>query len=515
MTSPQTEHNEQKQDEDLPVVSPEQTDDQEKSPEVTLFNLSVDYSPMPNVHMNRGNPLGAPKDKTPLTGTYHLSLPTLEVNEYSKVIEQYPNQKIPLTSQETVQWAHNADMSKHLFLSGGAFNECFKREDSDWKQGLEVGADVLRADRPKFGESSGREMTGEEARLFFRAAISSGDRARIPLYHTGIWIVIKAPTERELEMLELRLAREKVNYGWRSLGHVYSSQQVFFAEALIDFILDHVITTSYYDSTPETLKKLILQPDYMQMVYGLLCAMYPDGHVYEQSCMVDPTKCRHVESGVVSFGKMEFVDNRKFTEFQRQHMRKRNPRSQSKADVERYQSEHQYNRDNVVTLKGDIVVELKVPTLEEYIKSGHGWVNGMIESIDAAFSKELNANERMMAIIRQTNVSALQQYAHWVRQLSDIANDRHIVDRETLEETLADLTGDDVVYDNFTKGVKNYMDRNYICAHGLPKAPCPSCGDTPSEELSRHPHVFPIDLVEVFFTLVAQRLQRMVSRQVQ
>lgn len=512
MTSPQTENNEQNQEEDLPIETPVPNDDLEKSPEVTLFNLSVDYSPMAGVDMNRGNPLGAPRDKTALTGTYHLSLPTLEAEEYSKVIEQYPNLRVPFSSQEAVQWATNADLSKHLFLSGGAFNNCFNREEAEWKQGLVVGSDVLRADRPKFGESSGRELTGEEARLFFRAAISSGDRARIPLYHTGIWITIKAPTERELEMLDLRLAREKVNYGWRSLGHVFSSQQVFFAETLIDFILEHVITTSYYDSAPETLRKVILQPDYMQMVYGLLCAMYPDGHMYEQSCMVDPTKCRHVESGVVSFGKMEFVDNRQFTDFQRQHMRKRNPRSQSKADVERYQSEHKYNRDNVVKLKGDIVVELKVPTLEEYIKSGHGWINGMVESIDSAFGKELNANERMMAIIRQTNVSALQQYSHWVRQLSDVSSDRHVVDRETLEETLADLTSDDAIYDNFTKGVKAYMDRNYICAHGLPKMPCPSCGESPSEELSRHPHVFPIDLVEVFFTLVAQRLQRMAIR---
>ncbi len=487
----------------------------EADPEGNSFQ--VRYGPMSNVDLSLMgspfSPLGV-KGFVPTDG--HLDLPSLEVSEYAPVTATYKGYRLA-PNEDSKRWAQSLDQSRHLYLTGDALTDAVHRENSQWQQGLTVGTQNLKPDRPKFAENGTNLLVGEEARLRVRALLNNGSHTRIPLWHTGIWVTIKAPTEAALLELEGRIAQEKISLGRMTNGLIFSSTNFFMASLVTDFIINHISETSYQAKPDEDLRSIILQPDYQQLVWGMLCSIYTDGYQYQQPCMVDPSKCIHVETARLNFGKMSFVDDRGFTQWQREHMRKRNHASQSKDDVTRYQSEHKFNTNSVVTLQeGTLKMELRVPTLSEYFTSGAEWVDQIVQAVDHAFSQTLSEDQRDEEITKQSHVTALQQYAHWIRTITLCfpEGDKHVEDRQTIQDVLADVTSDNGVFKNFFEGTSKYINSIVLNVHGIPKYKCPSCGgEPPSEELRKHPLIFPIDLVSTFFTLVDQRLGRMLPRQ--
>lgn len=474
--------------------------------------INVNYGPNEHVDMSYGSPLRVDPHR-PVDDRYgKVSLSRMAAGEFRELGSKLSKDNIPPDSPEMRNWARAVQQAPSLFMANGAFESSLHREGSEWSQSMRVGAEHIRADKPKFGDNGTTKLVGEEARLRVRAAISAGARVRVPLWASGIWVTIKAATERELCELEERIGQQKIELGWRTDGLVFSNTSVYMADILVDFVLEHVSETSYQYHTVADLKKIILQPDYMQLVWGMLCAIYTDGYTYEQPCMLNPIKCSHVETARLSFGKMSFVDDRAFTDWQRQHMRKRNSASMPKLDVERYQTEHRHNRNNVKKLSDNLSVEFRVPTLDEYLQSGTRWVDGLIASVDEAFSRDMEDTERNAVINKQASVTLLRQYVHWIKMVALDNEDRYIDDQESLEEVIADLTSDDDIFKNFFDGIKTYIDSIIINVHGIPKYPCPACEGNPPDEIMKHPEIYPIDLAEMFFTLVGQRIRRMLTR---
>jgi len=482
-----------------------------QDPQDISTNEYVNYGPNAHVTLDIGSPLNEPLKKSFSPEQDYLNLPPISFSEFGPVTASYKNYKLAINDQ-TSNWRNSAQNVRSMYVQGDAFGTSFERDNSDWRQSVEVGTENIRADRPKFPEATGNLLSGEAARLRIRSILSAGSHTRVPLYHSGIWITIKAPTEAELLELDARIAQEEIELGRSSAGLVYSSIGVYLASMVVDFILDHVSETSYQTDDMDDLKDVILQPDYQQMVWGMLCSIYPDGYLYQQPCLSNPFKCLHIETARLNFGKMSFVDNNALNDFQKQHIRKRKAGSMSKLDVERYQSEHKFQQHSVVRLHDRLSLELKVPTLREYEESGRDWLSNTIDVVNRAFGKEMSEDERNAAIARQANMTIMQQYSHWVRMISLTKEEIHIEDRDTIQDSLADLTSDDDAFTNFFEGIKTYISKICVNVHGIPKYPCPACNESPSVEMLRHPMVFPIDLVEAFFILVGQRIRRILGR---
>ena len=471
----------------------------------------INYGPNPNVTLNVGSPL-----REPMKGKFepekgYIDIPTMSLPEFRRVTGSYANYKLG-AGEEVRRWQDSASASRALYLKGDPFSSALVDPESQWQQSLTVGTEELRADIPKFIEPTGKRVSGEDARTRIRSILNSGTRLRIPLWHTGIWITVTAPPESALLELDQRIANMKTELGRMTYGFVFSQTSVYLAGAMVDFILEHTNETSYQGEISE-LRSLILQPDYMQMIWGMLGAIYPDGYVYQQPCMVNPFKCGHVETARLHFGKMSLVNNHPFTDFQRQHMRKRKPGTQSPADVQRYQSEHKFMRNAVVQLHPRLALELKVPTLAEYEQAGQDWVDSSIEAVENVFGKDMDENERNQQIKRHANMSTLQQYSHWIRMVTIQPDGIHVEEPKSIQEVLSDLANDDDVFVNFFNGIQKYMDGIMLVVHGVPTTQCPECQEAPTPEQLKHPMVFPIDLSETFFTLVVQRIRRMLARQ--
>jgi hypothetical protein len=109
----------------------------------------------------------------------------------------------------------------------------------------------------------------------------------------------------------------------------------------------------------------------------------------------------------------------------------------------------------------------------------------------------------------------MRQYSQWVESIE--FNSNIIEDKETIESTFSILSSDDNVRDEFIQEVTKYINESTISVIGIPAYDCPNCG-APQEKVegvSTYPklvNILPLEVVQLFFALLAQKIQRIIAR---
>ncbi len=392
------------------------------------------------------------------------------------------------------------------------------REVSLWRQKVQAegpGSVEIGAGRPGLGERKGNApLVGEEALQYMQTMMGTGQLSRIPLWHSGIWINIKAPTEQQLLELERRIANEKITLGRATAGLAYSNMSVYHNAFLFNFVLSLVFDCSISGFTVDKLKQKILLPDLPLLLWGLLCTIYPNGYRYHRPCIADPSVCQHVTEELLDISKLCWTDNLALTQSQRNHMVRKTAKF-TDIELDNYVSQHRYNGKGTVKVKevggNTTAVELRVPSLADYEQSGYSWVEGIVSTTDQAFGSQLGGDERDEYILDQARSTSLRQYAHWLKRIT--FNGTHSIDdRTTLETMIAQLTGDIEASDNFMDGVSQFINDSTISLIALPSYKCPNCqADQKNPEEAKHPHLIPLDIGAIFFTLLGQRTRRLLD----
>lgn len=397
-------------------------------------------------------------------------------------------------------------------IRGGSFSSAMAREDSDWRQKVEHEGTKIGPSRPRFGNSPDGVLTGDHAIHRINDVMGLGSMVTIPLWHTGIWVTIKAPSESQLLELERRCNAEKTMLARRTSGMLYSNNGIYIINYLMSFILNHVHDSSLENTTRENLKRVIKITDIQTLAWGMACAIYPKGYDYARPCTANPRQCTHITRGKVNLGKMFFTDTAAVTEHQRKMMTRRNDKFSSE-EIRIYQDDHRRGGDRTVEVDDGIRAVLKVPTLEEYFNSGFKWVDGIYRMLEGALGVSLKQNEREAYVKEQAKLTALQQYSHWVREIQ-IEEDTVIKDRDTLDRVVGTLTGSDTIYTNFLKEIGQYIDDSTLSVIALPRTECPACGKTQRGDVHDdfHPHLLPVNAVNAFFTLLFLKTQGSISR---
>jgi len=181
-------------------------------------------------------------------------------------------------------------------------------------------------------------------------------------------------------------------------------------------------------------------------------------------------------------------------------------------DLKRYEQEHQRGGDFTITLAEGLRAKLHVPTIAQYEKSGFTWVDGIVKLLEGSLGVSLKGKERDDYITDQGRLTALRQYSHWVNRI-EVGEDA-IEDYETIEALLGTLSSDETISKNFFEAVGKYIDDATISVIALPKYQCPACGGEQRADVheKKHPHLLPIDVVRVFFTLLDQRIFKALTK---
>lgn len=441
-------------------------------------------------------------DKHPVPLEERLAFLHVTLAEFLEQLQRYPKGDLD-TGAAAKEWAKAVKEGAPHHFSGQSFDASTSRTDALWRQTVDHDGVSLSAGIPRLGDAKGTKLTGDRALMRVTAAAGLGAVVQVPLWHTGIWLTLKAPSDGELLELDRRIAMEKIALGRDTNGMVYSNESVYLMTHLVNFALGRVYDGTVSDISIPALKNLILTPDYPVLIWGLLCTIYPNGYPMARPCTADPIKCQHVVKEIVNVSKLLWVDNRALTDGQRRHMAQRT-KVFSPEDIARYQEAHTRLAPRTVKINEQLSVLLKVPTLQAYEDAGYRWVDGIVEMVDRAFATPLRGDARESYISEQARVSVLRQYGHWVAQVV-VDGEEIIDDQETLERILSTWSSDDDITNTLLVGVGEYIDHTAITLVAVPKYNCPSCG-APIGVNAKHPHLIPLEVSRVFFTLLHQRL---------
>lgn len=482
-----------------------------------------------NAECNKGNPSSplSPKDMLRLRPGEALSILPVTNKELEALLTHYEAID-PTKSAAGRNWATTVGAGREAIPRGDIGLEALLRDDSAWRQSVGVthgeGSMELSAGVPPIGEREGRgTLTGDTAMRYLNQVLHRGQYVRVPLWHSGIWTTFRTPAEQELLELERRVANEKITLGRVTNGLAYSNVSIYLNSFLFNFALALVTDATLPSTDLNTLKANIKVTDLPLLLWAMLCTMYPKGYRHLRPCVNNPAACMHIVDELLDLSKLCWTDNSALTEGQRKHMLRRNSKF-TDIELTNFLSAHRNNRYSTIKLDESethlTVVELRVPTLADWERSGTSWVDGIVAKTDAAFGSQLNGDARNQYILDQAATTSLRQYGHWIERIviTDKRNKKQEVidDRETLEETIGHLSGSAHIHDAFFEGLKNYMNDATISQIAIPRYACPACGhdqgevDTP--ETLMHPHLIPLDVATIFFTLLDQRVSLLLGQ---
>lgn len=435
----------------------------------------------------------------------HLTFVNGTLSDLTETGNNHPN--IEIESDANVRkWVQSLERGSANLMRDEPFQPALETEGGDWQQTVDNAGQPLGISRPRFAET-GTVLTGERAVMRMTAALGLGTIHQVPLWHTGIWVSFKAPNESSILELERRVSVAKVTLGRMTNGQVFSNTAVMLINELVDFALQHVYDTNAKEMSPTYLESIVLVTDIPLILWGLASAIYPKGYPYSRSCVNTEKVCNHVFEALLDLSKLLWTNRAVLSEWQIKRMSQRKVRMTDE-DLKRYSEEHKYNQERRVSVADNIHLILTVPTIEQYYNSGNAWISNIIKVMESAFGESINGNERDEYITRQGRLTNLRQYGHWVKEIqiddAEIGNDR-----DTIENLMGVLTAEEETRKVTMAAITEYINSVTVSVIGLPKHECPVCHvNQVSEEERFSPYVVPIDVAQVFFTLLSQRIYR-------
>lgn len=447
-------------------------------------------------------------------------------------LNRIPNLDITL-SQNQQFWAEVLREGLKNLPMQDKLSQRLNEDDADFQQHLPVGGNTLRGTAPSLKKTPGtRELEGERALIQLVTHLGVGGLFRAPMWASGIWVTFKPATEMELLELNRMIYADKIRLGRWSYGLALSNNIVYSLDRVFEFALRHVYNTSVRsEELPiHELRKWIAPQDVYSFIWGFLCANYPSGFHYQTACINDPKKCNHVTQENLNVTKLQWVDNASLTDWQKQHMTSMAANSKTLDSLKKYREEQKRFQNHRVLLNKDtnheIAITIKTPTMTEYVEQGHRWISGLVDAVNSVISESASEDERNAQINQLSKATTLCQYVHWIESIEygDLSESKDgtdersrniITDQATIENTLKLLSATDSLREQIIDEVIAYINRSTVAVIGVPAFDCPACGMPQEGETvtyPRHASIIPLDVLQVFFALLHQRLGRIEIR---
>lgn len=464
-----------------------------------VVETAVPEAPEPNANM-------VSEVLVPVLEPWHPAHPTLCLHADTTARTAKKINELPLVAPESDDDGHTvyytyqeADKTKPV----SRIMERTLEREGEWVQKVPSEAGPLAISRPILGEP-GPKLTGERGMIHVRHLLGLGTTVTIPLWHTGIWVSLKAPSELEILELHRRLGDEKVKLGRETHGLVFGNRSVFMNEILAEFALDHLYSSTLVEDSVETLKKTISTLDLPTLIWGMACTIWPNGFQYARvvtrkneagELVMEHRKSR------IDVKQLQWTHKDSLTPFQIRHMTERK-KSMTAESIVRYKAEFERGQNRRVRLNDVTELELHVPSIDDYIKSGHDWIYGITNMVEKAFKLAPSNERRDSFITEHASATYFRQYAHWIKKI--ILHENHVVeDRADVDETIDMLSGMIGLRNGFFQEIITFIEDATISAIGTP---IESELDEP-RTLPRLTRVLPMDVTSSFFILLSHKAQ--------
>ena len=501
------------EDELVPV--PEQPDstgkeEDEPDPEDEAFKSPKMYNPLDGDIGDLDSTAEA--TPTPITD-YPKDFPTLYaicsiLQAAVDTISKLPEGALPNTEQtrywrETLGGALNAN----IHFNASALDPVVTRP-AVW------GTPVYESRKLSPGRSNakadGGYYRGNAAVARVAAAVGLGQTVTYPLWSSGIWLTVKAPSNARLGELERKLVLNKDALGYVTSGMVFSNDAAYAIEILVNHILEDTTDCTVEGWDPELLKSLILSPDLQSLALAYAASIYTNGFPYSVPCTIDPKRCQHVSVEKLHLTKLLKADTTRLTAAQLKHMSTRSVKHTPEAIVA-YQEQHELSKVGSVRLNDSLAVVFGVPTIRDYIDTAHRWIGSIEELTSKAFQRNLAGKEREDYMRQQMLLALTRQYSHWVKELvvtdyeGEEPVERIIDSRDDVDSSIGSLAADDDLTDTLIEAIGKFIADRTIAIAAIHNFQCPNCKHWHHTPLPNK-LLLPVDTVSTFFTLMQFKL---------
>lgn len=358
-----------------------------------------------------------------------------------------------------------------------------------WAQQVEHAGNTLRMGKPKPDNHSKNEViSGSAAVSRIQVLTGVGNFIRIPLWASGIWITIKAPTMSELLNLNIKLNQTKEEAGRETYGAIFSNRQALLIQDVTAFIIDHIHECSILNWTDLNLFEYIKAIDLFPLINAQAASIYIDGYPHELPCIQDPKNCNNVTKVNLNLGKMLWTDGSKITTEAREFMLRTQRNQTSKEEVIAYQENivaAQKEYFDVEAVNGTIRICLTLSSAEDYISASSRWIEEIHEIINEAVLQNSEGKSRQALVRSHMYMARLREYSHYIdRIILDPGTDteQSIIDRNSIESTLTALSDNLEMIDQIITKIGLYVSQSPFTIVAIPNFKCKCGRDYRNEE---------------------------------
>lgn len=373
--------------------------------------------------------------------------------------------------------------------------------------------------RPINMSTDSKSLSPTQAVLKFRSLLSVGEVIQVPLWHSGIWVTLKPPTQSDIVNMQIAIASNEIELGRMTNTLIYSNYSIVFDRIIVDFIMKHLASHSVKLKENENILDYISLYDYLPLVLALLSAMHPKGINIVRGCsnttILDSNKkplCDFVVSAQADPKKLLWVDRSMLSQTMLSHMSNRMEHSMSTDSVREYQLSIQDMVDKEVTINSEtgnkFVVKFSVPSIKFHIDRGEKWVFDIIKKAEDLYVTSDNIEQKNNKVNEIAKATILDIYNSFVKEV--ILDDGVVIkDEDAINEILGIISSDDTAFEEFYNGVTNYITMSSIAIVATPSYTCPKCGKIQNEgKQGSFKEFIPLNIVEHFFGLCALRTDK-------
>ncbi|UQT03164.1 hypothetical protein TOTORO_03010 [Serratia phage vB_SmaS-Totoro] len=425
------------------------------------------------------------------------------------------------TERMTDEESSNIDILPFLLTGTAAQDTAFPGEGlikattrigSRWKQYLtQANSSIpLGPRRNKFAltKEQGAVVSGHGAVDLFMAGTNLGRSVQIPLWHSGFWLTMRAPTGAYLAEIDRALAFSREEIGLDTNGAVGSNDSLVFDEILLDAALKLVThSTLPFSKNPLELKEFISKNDIPVIIWGMAMSAFPDGTPIAIPC----AECHDVQTVHANPLRMFWVDESRFTAKQLVLMGRGSHVQSKPDDLVAYHEEFEILNTSSWVYNGRTFY-FNDPSADEYLARGREWIS----SINRALSESLrsayeDSESRAAAIQSALSTEDLCRFAHYIKEIKVPSQDHEggyylIQDMDTIINVLRQMAADTKGAAELMGAINDFVNDSIGAIVGFPNVSCPSCGKYHLNKKGESTVIVPFNPATGFFTLAQHRI---------
>lgn len=457
--------------------------------------------------------ISKPINKDKPANTYAVGLPSSTLSEFTAALNRF-SEMIDAKDKDHVKWKETSEDAVEFYTPNGLYQDRLDDPKGNWQQGvITPSGDVLGMSSIAMKSREG-ELKGEVALLKVARRLGMGDVVNVMLPHSGIWLTIKPPTDRDLIDFYHTVFREKVAFGINTSGLGFTNFSVHMNNRLFEFISRHIHNLNYSDMPKDQLGNYMVIHDFPFLVHGFAKSMYPHGFDYSRACNADLEHCTHVSTQTLDLDTMIYIDNSSLTQTQRNILSSNRPNSNTIESYRTFKAEHPRMVGSSYTTKNGFKFNFKIPTFNEHTADGLAWINSIssiVENLTVVNDADEDTKKDMLS--QYIKASVLRQFNHFVDSI-ELEENEIVVDRETINGTLELFSSDDDLRVELTKAIIDFKSKTTYGVIGIDKYTCPNCNkeQLTAETLPTFKQVIPLDSVNLFFLLLTSKISKILER---